>query len=185
MLFNQIVKYVIFPVILTLVLMSCGQQPTEDQPFDANAYIQSVDLNKDTVTMDVETALTPQDFLEGIKGKGMISVASPINFNDIKRIWLITRTTNGDKYLLGVSTTYRSGSSGYVQNVDRISTLEPGDFIGITDIKNSNLGLGIIEFQNNPSITIHLDLTQNGSQALADMGEIPRVLRIFFHFERK
>lgn len=182
---NQMIKYILFPISFSLLVLGCGPQQTEESSFDANRYIKSVDLNRDTVALDVELAITPQDFLNSSKGIAQASLSAPIDFQSIKKIWLFTHTSGGERKLLGVSSTHETAQK-QTRQIDVIDFLQTQDRIWISDIKNSQQFIANVQFLNSPGIVVTVDFKTNGSISLGEMdGFLPNILKVYLNFERK
>jgi hypothetical protein len=98
---------------------------------------------------------------------------------------------NGSKHLIGAATFSQkqdgSSSRAITGNID---SSEFNDVIWISDLLNSNMFFAYIQFFQNPSIEIGVDLFNGGSLTLANLIEsgaidVTAPLRIYFHFERK
>ncbi len=176
---------------VSLFLAGCGDKSEKGviKGFDLN----SLNLSQETIAIQVALPSTQQEIQQVSTGAGAFKnrFNAPLSFDQIRMIRAIVVDRSGSKHLMGAATFSQkpdgSSSRAITGNIDSI---ELNDVIWISDLADSNMFFAYIQFFQNPSIEIGVDLFNGGSLTLANLIESGAIdigvpLRIYFHFERK
>lgn len=165
--------------------MGCGSTPTPQDYFD------SIDLSTDTVVIDVPLPLNETD--QEIETKGGVAKTenSPVEFNKIKKIWMIAKDASGEKKLIATSTlqdthALQDNHTPRGVPITQIDAIESSDRIWLTDAKNDAQYVASIDFFQSPTIVIAIDLMTYGSTSFLEIYQNgDSTARFYIHFERK
>ena len=172
------------------LFVGCAEQPKN--PFSTD--INSLDLTKDTITVNVPF---PMSFDQARNlwvpttgfGTATLQTQSPVSFADLAYIQMITIDSNGARHAVGIATDQDHGSSSQPFYIHQIDSVNSGDRIWLTDPLNSRQYLCNIEFRQNPTISVTIDLFSNGSESLNQMintqNGLPPSMPFYIHFLRK
>lgn len=183
-------RFIISFLMVSLFALGCGDKSEKAvKGFDLN----SLNLSQDTIAVQVALPSTQQEIQQVSTGAGTFKnrFNAPLSFDQIQMIRAIVVDRSGSKHLMGAATFSQKldGSSSRAIS-GTIDSIGLNDVIWISDLADSNMFFAYIQFFQNPSIEIGVDLFNGGSLTLANLIEagaidITAPIRIYFHFEKK
>lgn len=186
-------RFVISFFMVSIFLAGCGDKSEKAvKGFDLN----SLNLSQETIAIQVALPSSKQEIQQFSTGAGTFKnrFNAPLSFDQIRMLRAIVVDRNGSKHLMGAATFSQkpdgNSSRAITGNIDSI---ELNDVIWISDLADSTMFFAYLQFFQNPSIEIGVDLfsdENSGSLTLANLIESGAIditvpLRIYFHFERK